>query len=155
MNAYLNGSLAQETKESKSVTRVVNSVEIEGEQKYLILQEIKEDETDMILSDPYRMDACDVICFTYDSSNPDSFSFVAELREQYPVINDIPTVYAATKADLDRQEQRYVVQPDVYTRELGIPAPIHVSTTWNATSDLFSFVAEAAVFPYSCTARYV
>ena len=59
---------------------VVNSVEISGAQKYLVMKEISKSHMNSILNDHQQMEACDVICLTYDSSNPESFSFVADLR---------------------------------------------------------------------------
>jgi mitochondrial Rho GTPase 1 len=68
-------------------------------------------------------------------------------------LNLIPTIYAATKADLDRQEQRCPVQPDTYTRHLGLQPPIHVSALWGATGDLFVQLAEAASWPGTAVPR--
>lgn len=44
------------------------------------LEEIPEHETDETISDPKCLDNVDVICLTYDSADPDSFAFIAELR---------------------------------------------------------------------------
>ena len=44
------------------------------------LEEIPESETDDVLRDPKSLDKVDVICLTYDSANPDSFAFIADLR---------------------------------------------------------------------------
>jgi hypothetical protein len=46
----------------------------------LQLEEIPEIETDDVLRDPKSLDNVDVICLTYDSANPDSFAFIADLR---------------------------------------------------------------------------
>jgi len=70
---------------------VVNSAETAGAQKYLIarlslersniqLEEIPELQTDEVLGDPKCLDNVDVICLTYDSADPDSFAFIADLR---------------------------------------------------------------------------
>jgi len=76
-------------------------------------------------------------------------------QDRFPHINLIPTIYAATKADLDRQEQRYQVQPDTYTRQLNLQPPIHVSALWEATGDLFVQLAEAAGWPGTAVPRSV
>lgn len=118
------------------------------------------------MRDAKALDNVDVICFTYDSADPDSFAFIADIRvrpfsfltadkqDQFPHINLIPTIYAATKADLDRQEQRYYVQPDTYTRQLGLQPPIHVSALWGATGDLFVQLAEGASWLGAAVPRY-
>ncbi|KAM9886544.1 hypothetical protein OXX69_013715, partial [Metschnikowia pulcherrima] len=72
-----------------------------GKQCYLILEELGELEP-AILENQKRLDQCDVICYAYDSSDPDSFQYIVNLREKYSkVLNDIPSVFAALKADLD------------------------------------------------------
>lgn len=130
------------------------------------MEEIPEQETDDVLGDPACLENVDVICLTYDSANPDSFAPIADLRvppnflsksdraqERFPHLNLIPTIYAATKADLDRQEQRCDVQPDAYTRALALQPPIHVSALWEATGDLFVTLAEAAGWPGTAVPR--
>ena len=39
------------------------------------------------------------------------------------------------------------MQPDVYTREIGMTAPLHVSSTWNSISELFVTVSTPFPFP--------
>jgi len=77
-----------------------------------------------------------------------------DIQDIFPHLNLIPTIYAATKADLDKQEQRYHIQPDTYTRQLGLQPPIHVSALWGATGDLFVQLAEAAGWPGTAVPRY-
>jgi Ras family protein T1 len=125
----------------------VNSVELEGgKQCYLILEELGELEP-AILENQSKLDACDLICYTYDSSDPDSFSHVVSLRNKYPHLDDLPNIYVALKADLDKTTQRCEQQPDEYTVGLMMPSPLHVSVTWNSISDLFVNLAEVAINP--------
>ncbi|KAF8476826.1 EF hand associated-domain-containing protein [Kalaharituber pfeilii] len=125
----------------------VNSVELQGgKQCYLILEELGEIEH-AVLENEAKLNACDVICYTYDSSDPDSFAHIVELRNRYPQLDELPAVYAALKADLDKTMQRSEMQPDVYTRELGMTAPLHVSSTWSSISELFVTIADAALVP--------
>ena len=56
---------------------VVNNVQIYGQEKYLVLQDIDvKTLTDML--SPIELH-CDVICLVYDISNPKSFEFVARI----------------------------------------------------------------------------
>ncbi|KAK9456671.1 EF hand associated-domain-containing protein [Dipodascopsis uninucleata] len=130
----------------------VNSVEMQGgKQCYMILEELGELEP-AVLENTAKLDQCDVICYTYDSSNPDSFQYIVDLRERNPLLNRLPSVFVALKADLDKQQQRSDLQPDIYTRELGLPAPLHVSASWvSSVSELFVQLAEAAQFPSTAT----
>ncbi|KAL2313738.1 Mitochondrial Rho GTPase [Schizosaccharomyces pombe] len=133
---------------------VVNSVEFQSTQRYLVLSEIGETDLD-ILAEPKSLEACDILCLLYDSSNPNSFSFIANLLNLYPDLQKIPCVFAATKADLDRQQQRYPVQPDEFTKQLGLPSPTHISTAaiWNTSKEFFIQLAESAQYPASSIIR--
>lgn len=59
------------------------------------------------------------------------------MQNRYPQLDELPAVYAALKADLDKTTQRGEIQPDVYTREIGMSAPLHVSAAWTSISELF------------------
>ncbi|KAI1760046.1 mitochondrial Rho GTPase [Hypoxylon sp. FL1150] len=127
--------------------RAVNSVELQGgKQCYLILEELGELEP-AILENQARLDACDLICYAYDSSDPDSFSHIVDLRRRYPQLDDLPSIYTALKADKDKTTQRSELQPDQYTSGLMMSTPVHVSVTWNSIGELFVALAEAATNP--------
>lgn len=127
--------------------RAVDSVELHGgKQCYLILEELALHESS-VLENQARLDACDLICYAYDSSDPESFSHVAELRKKYPRLDELPAVYTALKADMDKATQRTEQQPDVYTAELNMNAPLHVSVKWSSISEMFVALAEAATHP--------
>ncbi|KAF2196180.1 mitochondrial Rho GTPase [Delitschia confertaspora ATCC 74209] len=125
----------------------VNSVEQKGgKQCYLILEELGELEP-AILENQAKLDACDLLCYTYDSSEPDSFAYIVELRKKYPQLDGLPAVYTALKADQDKAMQRCDQQPDEYTGALNMAAPLHVSATWSSISELFVHLAECATYP--------
>ncbi|KAI1326786.1 mitochondrial Rho GTPase [Xylariaceae sp. FL0255] len=127
--------------------RAVNSVELQGgKQCYLILEELGELEP-AILENQAKLDACDLLCYSYDSSDPDSFSHIVEMREKYPHLDELPSVYTALKADRDKTTQRSELQPDQYTLGLMMGTPVHVSVTWNSIGELFVALAEAATNP--------
>ena len=133
--------------------RAVNSVELQGgKQCYLILEELGELEP-AILENQAKLDACDLICYAYDSSEPDSFSHIVELRKRYPQLDELPAIYTALKADRDKTTQRSELQPDAYTAALNMSAPLHVSVTWNSISELFVALAEAATNPSTAFPR--
>ncbi|KAH7157739.1 mitochondrial Rho GTPase 1 [Dactylonectria estremocensis] len=127
--------------------RAVNTVELPGgKQVYLILEELGELEP-AILENQSKMDACDMICYAYDSSDPDSFSHIVEMRTKYPHLNDLPSIYTALKADKDKTNQRSELQPDQYASSLSMSLPLHVSVTWGSISELFVVFADAATNP--------
>lgn len=133
----------------------VNTVELPGgKQCYLILDELGELEPAILDNQPKLLDQCDVIAYAYDSSDPDSFSYIPKLQEKYPHLGELPSVFVALKADLDRTTQRSELQPDEYTTKLNMPGPpLHVSVTWSSIQELFVHIAEAAMEPSTAFPR--
>jgi mitochondrial Rho GTPase 1 len=129
----------------------VNTVELPGgRQCYLILRELGESESAVLDNKAKLLDQCDVLVYTYDSSDPDSFAYIPQIRTTHAHLADLPSVYVALKADLDRTTQRAEVQPDIYTAELQrMPQgpPIHTSVTWSSIQELFVAIAEAGLEP--------
>lgn len=130
----------------------VNNVELKGgKQCYLVMQELGELES-AILENGEKLESCDVVCLAYDSSDPESFQYLIDLRKKYPALDEIPAIYVALKADLDRQQQRADQQPEPYTRSLNLPPPLHISSGWaSSLGELLSQLAEAAADPKSAT----
>ena len=125
----------------------VNSVELPGgKQCTLILEELGELEP-AILENEVKLSSADILVYTYDSSDPDSFSHITNLRSTYPHLDEIPALYVALKADNDKTTQRSEVQPEEYTAGLGMSKPLHVSVTWGSVGELFVQIAEAAMYP--------
>lgn len=153
LDAFLNRPFDPLYRPSIKPRRAVNSVELHGgKQCYLILEELGQLEP-AILENQAKLDACDLICYTYDSSDPDSFSHIVDLRRRYPQLDNLPAVYAALKADRDKATQRCELQPDEYATSLMMSAPLHVSVTWNSISELFIALAEAATHPSTAFPR--
>jgi mitochondrial Rho GTPase 1 len=136
---------------------VVNTVELPGgRQCYLILNELGEAESATLENKSKILDQCDVIVYTYDSSDPDSFAYIPKIRAKYPHLEELPSVYVALKADLDRTTQRAEIQPDEYTtvaQRMPQGPPIHTSVTWPSIQELFVAISEAALEPVSAFPR--
>ncbi|OBA19659.1 mitochondrial Rho GTPase [Metschnikowia bicuspidata var. bicuspidata NRRL YB-4993] len=131
----------------------VKDIELRGgKQCYLILEELGELEP-AILENQKRLDQCDVICYTYDSSDPELFQYIVNLRKKHAsILNDIPSVFAALKADLDKQQQRSDVQPENYIRNLFLGSPLHISSSWPMSiHELFIQLVDAAKMPSTAT----
>ncbi|KAJ6160926.1 hypothetical protein N7470_004322 [Penicillium chermesinum] len=133
----------------------VNTVELPGgKQCYLIMDELGELEPAILENQAKLLDQCDVIAYTYDSSDPDSFAYILALRAKYPHLEELPSVFIALKADLDRTTQRAEYQPHEYTAMLNMPSPpLHASVTWNSIQEVFVHIAEAAMEPSSVFPR--
>ena len=136
---------------------VVNTVELPGgRQCYLILNELGEAESATLDNKSKILDQCDVIVYTYDSSDPDSFAYVPSIRAKYPHLEELPSVYVALKADLDRTTQRAEFQPDEYcatVQRMPQGPPIHTSVTWPSIQELFVTISEAALEPLTAFQR--
>jgi Ras family protein T1 len=147
LNAFLNRPFNATYHPTIKPQTAVNSVELQGgKQCYLILAELGELEP-AILDNQAKLDAADLLCYVYDSSDPDSFSHILDLRTRFPSLQNLPAVFAALKADQDRAVQRTEVQPDAYCEGLKMAKPLHVSVTWQSISEFFVHLAESATFP--------
>lgn len=129
------------------VLSVVNSVEIEGAEKFLVLQEFGSKYESEMLRNTKRLDLADVLIYVHDSSDTNSFSYISNLRQQYS-LDHIPSIFVATKSDLDLAQQRHEVQPDVYCRRLGLPAPLAVSALGGSLPNLWVAITRVALNPY-------
>ena len=58
----------------------MNSVETGGVEKYLILQEYGPLMESEVLQNKKKMESCDLICLVYDSTDTNSFAYIANLR---------------------------------------------------------------------------
>ncbi|MBW0490571.1 hypothetical protein O181_030286 [Austropuccinia psidii MF-1] len=132
---------------SSSLT-VVNSVEFKGAEKYLVVQEFASWESGQILRNSRKLGMADVLMFVYDSSDTNSFSYISNLRQQFK-LDHLPTLFVASKADLDLAQQRHEVQPDVYCRKLSLRVPVAVSMKTNQTADLWPILCGIATNPNS------
>lgn len=130
---------------------VVNTVELPGgRQCYLILKELGESETAVLENKSKLLDQCDLIVYTYDSSDPNSFAYIPNIRQNTSHLEDLPSIYVALKADLDRTTQRCDFQPDEYTatvQRMPQGPPIHTSVTWPSIQELFVAISESALEP--------
>ncbi|KAF8442938.1 P-loop containing nucleoside triphosphate hydrolase protein [Boletus edulis BED1] len=127
---------------------VVNAVDIDGSEKYLVLQEFGSKYEAETLRSPKKTDLADLIIYVHDSSDTNSFSYISNLRQQYN-LDHIPTLFVATKSDLDLAQQRHEVQPDVYCRRLGLQVPVAVSIKTGQTADVFHVMCSIAVNPHA------
>ena len=147
LDAFLSRPFSQTYHPTIKPRTAVNTVELPGgKQCTLILSELGELEP-AILENPSKLSAADLVVFAYDSSDPDSFAYIPSLRTQHPHLADMPGLYVALKADMDRTTQRGDIQPEEYTTSLGLNKPLHVSATWGSISEVFVGIAEAAVWP--------
>ncbi|SDA04574.1 BZ3501_MvSof-1269-A2-R1_Chr3-2g06294 [Microbotryum saponariae] len=126
---------------------VVGSVEWGGGEKYLVLQEFGSNYESEMLRMAKKLAMADALIFVYDSSDTNSFSYISNLRQQFK-LDDHPSLFVATKSDLDLAQQRHEVQPDTYCRKLGLQVPVAVSVKQAQLADLFHTITSVATHPY-------
>ncbi|KAI8370546.1 EF hand associated-domain-containing protein [Radiomyces spectabilis] len=150
MRAFVHKPFSEKYQPTTEPFQVVNSVEMKGVEKYLVLQEVGAEQEAEILSNKKRLDACDLLCFVYDTSDVNSFGYVASLREKYK-IDHLPIVFIATKCELDLVTQRYEVQPDVYCRNIRLAVPLSVSVKEHQLADVYHILTGLAMNPAIAT----
>lgn len=153
LESFLRGSYSEIYSPTIRPKVCVKDIELRGgKQCYLILEELGELEP-AILENTRRLDHCDVICYTYDSSDPESFQYLVDLREKYgKLLDNVPSIFVALKADLDKQQQRSDAQPEAYTRALFLGLPLHISSSWTTSlNELFIQLVDAAKMPSTAT----
>ncbi|ODV79454.1 mitochondrial Rho GTPase [Suhomyces tanzawaensis NRRL Y-17324] len=153
LELFLRGSYSDVYNPTIRPRLCVKDIELRGgKQCYLILEELGELEP-AILSNQLRLDQCDVICYAYDSSDPESFQYLVDLRNKHShALDEIPSIFVALKADLDKQQQRSDVQPENYTRDLFLNSPLHISSAWTTSlHELFIQLVDAAKAPSTAT----
>ncbi|RCK56058.1 Mitochondrial Rho GTPase 1 [Candida viswanathii] len=153
LETFLHNSYSEFYSPTIQPRMVVKDIELRGgKQCYLILEELGELEP-AILENKSRLDQCDIMCYVYDSSDPESFQYLVDLRKKHGAkLDEIPSVFVALKADLDKQQQRSDVLPENYTRDLFLNSPLHVSLNWNSSlHELFIQLVDAAKNPATST----
>ncbi|KAJ3757736.1 P-loop containing nucleoside triphosphate hydrolase protein [Lentinula raphanica] len=148
LRAFLKKPFSEVYEPTSKMMSAVNAVDIEGSEKYLVLQEFGSKYEAETLRNSKKTDMADVIVYVHDSSDTNSFSYISNLRQQYS-LDHIPTLFVATKSDLDLAQQRHEVQPDVYCRRLGLQVPVAVSVKTNQTADVFHAICSIAMNPLS------
>ncbi|KAJ2636392.1 ERMES complex Ca(2+)-binding regulatory GTPase gem1 [Coemansia sp. RSA 1286] len=130
-------------------TTTVNSVDVKGSEKYLVMQEFGPYDTS-VLQSRRQLEACDLLVMVYDSSDPNSFAYLTNLRKNYS-LDGVPVIFVATKSDLDFVEQRGEQPPDIYCRELKLTAPVYVSVKDGQMANVFQRMAAITRSPQSAT----
>ncbi|OMJ18931.1 Mitochondrial Rho GTPase 1 [Smittium culicis] len=127
---------------TENVNIYVNSVEIKGGQQYLVIKDFGF-YTNLALGNSRAIDCCDLLCMVYDSSDPDSFQYLMDLRNYYNLDN-VPTIFIATKSDLDSVVQHSEDPPDIYCRNLKLKPPVFISVRDGQTASIFEKMADSS-----------
>ncbi|XP_013113854.1 mitochondrial Rho GTPase isoform X3 [Stomoxys calcitrans] len=143
--------LAEDTKSligkefKTNVIHCVNTVQVYGQEKHLILRDIDVKHA----LDPLQPQEinCDVACLVYDSSNPRSFEYIARIYIKYYAESKIPVMIVGTKSDLVERRQDYLLQPDEFCQKYKLLPP-HLFSLKHNKKDIYVKLATMAAFPH-------
>jgi len=118
------------------------AINVTSNDRFLVLHDFggKEEE---VLNSKELMKGCDVMCFIYDVSNPQSFEYCEKIIRRS---NVTPFVILANKTDT--QEQLQTISPQDVCKELGVAAPLRVSLkNQDDNTEVFDRIVKAASKP--------
>lgn len=147
LQAFLGRSLAaQRESPGEPSLYAINTVQVNGQEKYLILYEVSTDTKFVKPSDA----ACDVACFIYDLSDPRSFSYCASIYKQHYMDSQIPCVFVASKTDLPEASQQPGLSPAEFCYKHCLPPPFLFSCHSQGPpgTTIYTKLATAATFPH-------
>ncbi|XP_014088579.1 mitochondrial Rho GTPase isoform X3 [Bactrocera oleae] len=128
-----------------NVVHCVNTVQVYGQEKHLILRDIDVKHA----LDPLQPQEvnCDVACLVYDSSNPRSFEYIARIYIKYYAESKIPVMIVGTKGDLDERRQDYLLQPSEFCSKYKLLPP-HLFSLKSNKKEVYTKLATMAAFPH-------
>ncbi|XP_031451195.1 mitochondrial Rho GTPase 2 isoform X4 [Phasianus colchicus] len=147
LQAFLGRSLAaQRENPGEPSLYTINTVQVNGQEKYLILHEVSAEMQFTKASDA----ACDVACLIYDLSDPKSFSYCASIYKQHYMDSQIPCVFVASKTDLPEASQQPGLSPAEFCYKHCLPPPFLFSCHSQGlpSTAVYTKLATAATFPH-------
>lgn len=146
LQAFLGRTLEPGESEKELSNYAINLLEVNRQEKYLVLREIEWENSGFLLHDR----RCDVACFLYDSSDPASFTQVVQLREKLP--KTVPCMLVAGKSEGVAAKQDFEVQPSLYCslNKLPPPQPFSSLNRPEIHRAIYDSLAQMAVYPHLC-----
>lgn len=122
----------------------INSVQVYGQEKFLILRDI---DVRQVL-DPLQPSEvlCDVACLAYDISDAKSFEYIARIYIKYFAESKIPVLIVGAKGDREEVRQDYLLQPAEFCNKYKLLPPQFFSVKHNKR-ELYTKLATMASFP--------
>ncbi|OMO99161.1 Small GTPase superfamily [Corchorus olitorius] len=158
-SALINSFLGRPYSDAYSPTTeeryAVNVVELPGGiKKTLVLREIPEDGVARLLSSKDSLAACDIAVFVHDSSDESSWKRATELLVDVAGHGEdtgyeVPCLIVAAKDDLD-QFPMLIQDSTRVSQDMGIEAPIPISSKLGDFNNIFRRIVNAAEHPHLC-----
>lgn len=131
----------------------VNTVYVNGKEKYLLLHEIDVLSPEDALT-AYEL-SCDVVCLLYDMSDPFSFEYCARMYKKYFHRTKLPCLVVGTRKHDREVLQQYDVQPAEFCARYRLNPPIGFSAADEPSWDVYMKLATLAVFPHLKNTSYL
>ncbi|XP_059548538.1 mitochondrial Rho GTPase 2 isoform X1 [Myotis daubentonii] len=124
----------------------INTVQVNGQEKYLILREVDADSLLSTASDA----ACDVACLMFDGSDPQSFALCTSIYKRHYMDGQTPCLFVSSKADLPEGVPLPGLSPAEFCRRHRLPAPVPFSCAGPGEpgTAVFTRLATMATFPW-------
>ncbi|XP_071815257.1 mitochondrial Rho GTPase 1-A-like isoform X1 [Apostichopus japonicus] len=123
----------------------VNTVQVYGQEKYLLLHEIDVGLTDELTSEDLE---CDVVCLMYDISDPRTFEYCARMYKLHFEKSNTPCLLVAGKSDKHPAKQDYMVQPAAFCSQYRLPPPQTFTSEGRPSRDIYVKLATVAAYPH-------
>ncbi|KAI5587335.1 hypothetical protein BDE02_05G025800 [Populus trichocarpa] len=131
----------------------VNVVDLPGGiKKTLVLREIPDDGVKKLLSNKESLASCDIAVFVYDSSDQSSWKRATELLVDVASHGEdtgyeVPCLIVAAKDDLNSFPMA-IQESTRVSQDMGIEAPIPISSKMGDTNNVFRRIVTAAEHPH-------
>ncbi|KAJ1964115.1 ERMES complex Ca(2+)-binding regulatory GTPase gem1 [Dipsacomyces acuminosporus] len=86
IKSFVKKPFSEEYSPTLRTTTTVNSVDVKGSEKYLVMQEFGPYDTS-VLQSRRQLECCDLLVMVYDSSDASTFSYLTNLRKNYSLDN--------------------------------------------------------------------
>uniref|UniRef100_A0A8C6CP99 Mitochondrial Rho GTPase n=1 Tax=Moschus moschiferus TaxID=68415 RepID=A0A8C6CP99_MOSMO len=145
LRAFLGHGLGRQDAGEPSVY-AIDTVQVNGQEKYLILCEVAADSLLTASADA----SCDVACLMFDGSDPRSFALCASIYKQHYMDGQTPCLFVCSKADLPGGIPLPGLSPAEFCRRHQLPAPTPFSCAGpvEARVGIFTQLATMATFPH-------
>ncbi|XP_044791895.2 mitochondrial Rho GTPase 2 isoform X3 [Bubalus bubalis] len=145
LRAFLGHSLGHQDAGEPSVY-AIDTVQVHGQEKYLILCEVAADSLLTASADA----SCDVACLMFDGSDLRSFALCASVYKQHYMDGQTPCLFVCSKADLPGGVPLPGLSPAEFCRRHRLPAPTLFSCAGpvEPCMGIFTRLATMATFPH-------
>nr|XP_039333795.1 mitochondrial Rho GTPase 2 isoform X1 [Saimiri boliviensis boliviensis] len=146
LQAFLGRSLGHQDTREEPPGYAVDTVRVNGQEKYLILCEVGPEGLLATSLDA----ACDVACLMFDGSDPESFAHCASVYKRHYMDGQTPCLFVSSKADLPEGVLPAGLSPAEFCRKHRLPAPVPFSCAGPAepSAAIFTQLATMAAFPH-------